>query len=209
MLIRSRLIFLAAAVFAGSVAYAQAPLNLTGDTAHGEELAYTCTGCHGVDSAVNVYPTYHVPKLGGQNADYLEIALLGYREGSRGHETMHAQASQLSDQDIADLAAWFASLEDQPTSGTSSAGADMVAQGQEKSTPCSACHGANGMAATDQWPNLAGQHATYLYEALLQYQRGDRTNAVMLPLVADLDEEELKQLAAFYASQEGLFQTGR
>ena len=56
----------------------------------------------------NASPAYHVPKLGGQNADYLEVALQGYRRGTRGHGTMQAQASSLSDQDIADVAAYFA-----------------------------------------------------------------------------------------------------
>jgi cytochrome c553 len=192
-------------------AYAQIlqPLTRTGDAARGEQLAYTCTGCHGVDSAVNAYPTYHVPKLGGQNADYIEIALQGYRDGSRGHPTMHAQASQLSDQDIVDLSAYFESLESAPESGVSSAGNDKVLAGRDRSTTCQACHGAAGIAASAQWPNLAGQHASYLLEAMLQYQRGERSNGVMVPLVAELDRETLAEIAAFYAAQDGLFQTGR
>ena len=58
----------------------------------------------------NVYPTYHVPKLGGQNYEYLVIALKAYRAGERDHKTMDLQAESLSDQDIEDIAAYFASL---------------------------------------------------------------------------------------------------
>ena len=62
-------------------------------------------------------PAYHVPKLGGQNADYIEVALQGYRRGTRGHDTMQAQASSLTDQDIADVAAFFATFEGEAESG--------------------------------------------------------------------------------------------
>lgn len=184
-------------------------LSLNGNIENGEALAYTCTGCHGVDSAVNTYPTYHVPKLGGQNADYIEIALQGYRIGSRSHATMQAQAAQLSDQDIADIAAYFASIEDDPASGISSAGSARIAAGQENSVTCQACHGAVGIAAAAQWPNLAGQHASYLLEAMLQYRNGAREDSVMAPLVSSLDEDTLAEIAAFYAAQPGLYQTGR
>ncbi len=212
MSIRSSLIFLGAAwLLAATAVMAQAlmPLSVEGDAGRGEGLAYTCTGCHGIDSAVNAYPTYHVPKLGGQNADYIEIALQGYRERARSHVTMHAQAAQLDDQDIADLAAYFASLEGEPAAGVTSASAADIESGREQSMTCQACHGTDGVAQAAQWPNLAGQHASYLLEAMLQYQRGERTAPVMAPLVSQLDEATLADIAAFYAAQEGLFQTGR
>ena len=76
-------------------------------SARGVALAETCYGCHGLPESHNAYPSYLVPKLGGQNAEYITVALQGYRRGSRGHETMQAQASSLSDQDIADIAAYF------------------------------------------------------------------------------------------------------
>lgn len=82
-----------------------------GDPEAGRVKAYTCTGCHGIPGYVMAYPTYHVPKLGGQHAQYIESALKAYREGERKHPTMQAQARALSDQDIADIAAYFASIE--------------------------------------------------------------------------------------------------
>jgi cytochrome c553 len=205
-------IFLAVCLLADTAAFAQAPLqplSLAGDAGRGETLSYTCTGCHGVETAVNAYPSYHVPKLGGQNADYLEIALQGYRAGARGHDTMHAQASQLSDQDIADVAAYFASVEGEAATGILSAGADAIDAGAEKSTTCQACHGPIGIAASPQWPNLAGQHHSYLVEALKQYQNAERNDLVMGPLASQLDAEAIEQIAAFYAAQPGLFQTPR
>lgn len=82
-----------------------------GDPEAGKIKSYTCTGCHGIPGYKNVYPTYHVPKLGGQNEAYLASALKGYRDGARSHKTMVLQAQALSDEDIADIAAYFASLE--------------------------------------------------------------------------------------------------
>ena len=77
---------------------------------NGKALSYTCTGCHGIKNYMNAYPVYHVPKLGGQNEGYIAAALKAYRSGERSHPTMKAQAGSLSDQDIADIASYFASL---------------------------------------------------------------------------------------------------
>ena len=82
----------------------------SGDTAAGKIKAYTCTGCHGIPGYNNVYPTYKVPKIGGQNYEYLTVALKAYKAGERDHPTMDLQAQALSDQDIEDVAAYFASL---------------------------------------------------------------------------------------------------
>lgn len=78
-----------------------------GDAAAGKSKAFTCMGCHGIPDYNNVYPTYHVPKLGGQHAQYIVAALQEYAKGQREHGTMHAQASTLSEQDMQDIAAFF------------------------------------------------------------------------------------------------------
>ncbi len=74
----------------------------------GQQAAETCLGCHGIVGYFNVYPSYHVPKIGGQQAGYLAAALKAYRDGSRKHDTMHANAASLTDDDIANIAAFFA-----------------------------------------------------------------------------------------------------
>ena len=79
-----------------------------GDAAAGKTKAFTCMGCHGIPSYNNVYPSYHVPKLGGQHANYIAAALQAYKSGQRRHSTMRAQAASLSEQDMQDLAAFFA-----------------------------------------------------------------------------------------------------
>ena len=84
------------------------PITLAGDAGRGVVLATTCGGCHGVPGSHNVYPSYHVPKLGGQNPGYIVAALKAYKAGERNHATMKAIASSLSEQDMADLAAYYA-----------------------------------------------------------------------------------------------------
>ena len=95
---------------APAAAAAAAPVALTGDAARGKGLTYTCRGCHGVEGYKNAYPSYHVPKLGGQSEVYLRNALMEYRGAKRKHPTMQAQAESFSEQDIADIAAYLSSI---------------------------------------------------------------------------------------------------
>jgi cytochrome c553 len=185
------------------------PIALEGNAERGEVIGETCKGCHGIPGYFNATPAYHVPKLGGQNADYLEVALQGYRRGTRGHATMQAQASSLSDQDIADVAAFFSTIEGDAETGRSTASAATIDAGRTKAATCVACHGPEGVAAAPQWPNLAGQHETYLLAALGQYKSGSRVDLVMNPLMGPLDEDSIEELAAFFASQPHLHNTPR
>jgi len=183
------------------------PITLAGDAERGKIIGQTCTGCHGLPGAFNAHPAYHVPKLGGQNADYIEVALQGYRRGTRGHPTMQAQASSLADQDIADVAAYFESFQGEAETGRSHASTAMIEAGRAKAATCTACHGAEGVAAAPQWPNLAGQHETYLVAALETYKHGGRVDMVMNPLIGPLDEQTIEELAAFFAAQPHLYNT--
>jgi cytochrome c553 len=85
-----------------------------GNAESGKQKAFTCTGCHGVAGYKNVYPHYHVPKIGGQNYEYLVAALTAYRNGERPHPTMRAQAEGFSEQDIKDIASYLAGLGAKP-----------------------------------------------------------------------------------------------
>ena len=184
-----------------------APITLEGDVARGAVLALTCAGCHGVPESHNAYPSYHVPKLGGQNADYVEIALQGYRRGTRSHPTMQAQASSLTDQDIADVAAYFAAREGADEAGRSSASAHQIDEGRRRAVACVPCHGEVGVSSAPQWPNLAGQHESYLLQALQQYQLGQRYDLLMAPTIAGLDATAVGELAAYFSAQPHLHQT--
>ena len=171
-------------------------LHAEGDPQRGRQIADTCYGCHGIPSYKNVYPTYSVPKLQGQFPEYIVIALQAYRAGERAHATMHAQAATLSDQDMQDLAAFLAG---EPLK----AGNPPEGQPPAKATElCVACHGADGVGITPQYPTLAGQYADYLERTLLDYRDGGRKNPVMGGFVTGLSDADIKALAKYYAEQE-------
>lgn len=169
-------------------------------------LTYNCLGCHGVYGARNAYPSFRIPKLGGQNADYIEVALQGYRRGTRKHPTMDAQASLLSDQDIADIAAFFSSIKGTPSKGKSDATAAEIEAGKKKAMACAGCHGTDGKATAAQFADLAGQHESYLTHALNAYKNGGRQDAIMGGQVAALDAKAIANLAAYFSSQKLLYE---
>jgi cytochrome c553 len=183
-------------------AFAQQPAP-TGDAANGEKIAYTCNGCHAIPNYKNVYPTYSVPKLHGQRPQYLIAALKEYKSGERSHGTMHAQASSLSDQDMADVAAYLAGPNVLAESKN-----DVPATARPKaSETCLACHGTNGVGITADYPSLAGQHVDYIERALHDYQKGGRKNPVMAGMAATLTKQDIDELALYYSAQAPSLQT--
>lgn len=80
------------------------------------------------------------------------------------------------------------------------------AAGKEKSVTCQACHGTDGNSPIPTFPIIAGQHKDYLAYSMLSYKTGERTNPIMVAIVQPLSEEDIEDLAAYYASQEGLYQ---
>ena len=97
------------AAVAGIALAAAGPARAAGDAEKGRVKAITCMGCHGIPGYHNAYPNYPVPRVGGQHAEYIVAALKAYKSGERGHATMQAQAASLSEQDMQDVAAYFAS----------------------------------------------------------------------------------------------------
>jgi cytochrome c553 len=93
-----------------ALAFVTAPAFAQGDAEAGKSKVYTCTGCHGIPGYKNVYPHYHVPKIAGQNYEYLKAALAAYQKGERKHPTMRAQAEGYSTQDLDDIATYLSSL---------------------------------------------------------------------------------------------------
>lgn len=182
-----------------ALAFLAQPAFAEGNAAAGKELGYTCLGCHGIEGYRNAYPSYRVPKLGGQKAGYLEIALKGYRAGTRQHPTMEGQAASLSDQEIADVAAYLASIGGETVAAGGTQGASF-----DKAAACTACHGSNGISVNAAWPTLAGQHEDYLAHALQQYRDGTRSDPVMGAQAQLVAEEDVARLAKYFSSLEGL-----
>lgn len=179
-----------------TVAFLNTPALADGDPAAGATKSETCLGCHGIANYDNVYPSYNVPKLGGQHAQYLTDALKSYQSGARAHDTMHAQAATLSDQDIADIAAYFSSL------GAASAQPAAATGAPEKAAVCASCHGPTGVSNIPMYPIIAGQYASYLEHSLKAYKSGSRSNAVMATFAGQLSEQDVQQLAAWFSRQQ-------
>ncbi|HUI61203.1 MAG TPA: cytochrome c [Steroidobacteraceae bacterium] len=164
-----------------------------GNPQRGKALSYTCLGCHGVDGYKNAYPNYSVPELEGQHPEYLAAALHGYRDGDRAHLTMHSQASTLSDQDIADIVAYFAG---KPLTSSGKAQGTIPQAAQL----CTSCHGQDGVGITPQYPTLAGQHPDYIVRALQEYKKGGRKNPIMSAMAAQVKDEDMAVIAEYFSS---------
>ncbi len=159
------------------------------------EKAALCTGCHGPQGHSQVPEN---PILAAQHPGYLESALQAYVSGERDHGIMRTLASRLSAEDIKALSAYFAA---QPPAQTQARAAGDAARGQTRTAICATCHGPDGNSTIPANPNLAGQHATYLGNALMAYKSAVRSHPVMTSMVAALNEQDIEDIAAYYAAQ--------
>jgi cytochrome c553 len=160
----------------------------------GAALAAGCAACHG-DSGIS--KTLGIPSLVGQEPKYLVSAMNQYKNGERKSEMMKPAMAALSDDSMANAALFYAL---QNPARTPAPAAGNAAAGQALAQSCAACHGAEGVSGNPSSPSLAGQDAQYLAAALKAYQDGSRGNPTMKALAASLDENAIKNLAAYYAS---------
>ena len=181
-----------ASVVLASTAVAAQDQPPQGNPERGKALSYTCLGCHGIEGYRNAYPNYSVPRLQGQHPEYLAAALQGYRSGDRSHLTMHSQASTLTDQDIADIAAYFAG---KPLVSSNKAPGSVP----QAATLCVSCHGQDGVGIAPTYPTLAGQHADYIARALDEYRQGGRKNPIMKGFAATLKDADITVIAAYFS----------
>jgi cytochrome c553 len=187
---------------------------LKGDAKAGESKNAMCIGCHGIKGYQASFPeVYKVPMISGQSGAYVASALKAYQAGDRKHPTMGAIAASLTEQDMADLGAYYeqhgkvagaAPLDAKPSQEPSAKVAAILAK-----SACTSCHGANFSKPLDaSQPKLAGQHKDYLYVALKAYKtegnaKVGRSNGVMAGIVKPLTLVEMKELAAYISSLNG------
>lgn len=170
------------------------------DAKEGRIAFETCRGCHSAVNYSNVYPTFYVPKVGGQRAAYVEAALKAYKEKARPHGTMKANADNLSEKMMANIAAHVeeavADKNPAPSDGD-------AARGKKLAETCVGCH-TNKLEDGGSNPILAGQYGNYLLKAMLEYQTGKRNNAIMQSMLNDMSKDDMQDIAAFFASMKGL-----
>ncbi len=203
-----------------AIGFIDSALAIQGDAAAGKEKSTVCAACHG-PAGISAMETY--PNLAGQKDVYLIKQLNDFKAGTRSDMMMAPMAANLSDQDIADLAAHYSSLpmvikqatENTTVGGAVAAGAVEVVSstpaadiyagdvksGQTKSAMCVACHGVDGNSLVPMYPSLAGQSANYLAKQLADFKSGERVDPVMAGMVATLTADDMDDLAAYFAVQ--------
>lgn len=201
-----RTLVAAATVLAVASAHAQ---GVQGDVQAGQKKAEMCIGCHGIPGYQNSFPEIHkVPKISGQSGAYIVASLNAYKKGERKHPSMRGIAGSLSDQDMADLGAFYASQVTKTAPETIKAPSAAVAALLDKGA-CLSCHGANLSKPIDpSYPKLGGQHADYLYVALKAYtvegnQVVGRANGIMGGIAKQYTPAEMRAMAKYIASVQG------
>ena len=162
----------------------------------GRAAAGACAGCHG---ETGVSETPGSPSLVGFDPKYFVAAMNAYKSGQRKNDVMKPMAAGVNDADLGNLALFYA-LQKPLRTATKSAG--DAAAGKAAASACSSCHGYNGVASDPATPSLAGQDAQYLATALQAYKEDARKDETMKGAVADLKEKAMRDIAAFYASQQ-------
>ncbi|NJM44555.1 MAG: cytochrome c4 [Brachymonas sp.] len=188
-----------------------------GDVKAGQTKAAMCIGCHGIVGYQASFPEiYKAPKISGQSAKYISNSLAAYAKGERKHPTMVGISTSLSEQDMADLAAYYsqhgvvagASLPEKAAKEPSAAVAALLTKGA-----CISCHGANFAKPIDpSYPKIAGQHADYLTVALKAYKtegnaKVGRANGVMGGIAKQFTNAEMKAMAGYISSLPGDLKT--
>ncbi len=205
-----------AALALATAAALPAQAQVTGDAKAGEGKVAMCIGCHGIVGYKSSFPeVYRVPKISGQNAKYIEVVLDSYKKGERKHPSMRGIAVTLTEQDIADVAAFYAEQ------GRDDQAAELpaprepraeVAQLLQKGA-CVSCHGDNFSKSIDpSYPKIAGQHPDYLFMALKAYrdnshQTWGRGNPIMAGMAKQFSNAELKAMAQYIGSLPGELKT--
>jgi cytochrome c553 len=162
----------------------------------GKAAAAACAGCHG-EAGVSAAPG--MPSLAGLDPKYTVGAMKAYKSGQRDNELMKSMLASVNDAAMDSIALYYG-LQKPARSQTPAAG-DKAA-GAAAAAGCAGCHGSDGVSANPAFPSLAGQDATYLASALDAYKQGTRKDETMKGLAAALDDATVKNLAAFFTSQE-------
>ena len=169
-----------------------------GNASTGKAIAEReCRTCHGLDGK-GVAPA--IPNLAAQRERYIFEALMEYKMGTRPHAALKELASHLSEAELRNVAAYYAS---QPPVKVAAAEAQASAheRGKQLASACAKCHGESGNAKTPGIPTLAGQQPHYLVAAIVEYHQGERDTGSMKSMMRDSSRIEFEQLALYLSSQ--------
>jgi cytochrome c553 len=185
-----------------------------GDAKAAEQKIAMCIGCHGIKGYQASFPeVYRVPMISGQNAKYIASALNAYKKGDRKHPTMRGIADSLSDQDIADISAYYEQHGKTDAAVPAPAAPDAKVAALLQKGACVSCHGDNFSKPVDpSYPKIAGQHKDFLFVALKSYKTENqstwgRSNGVMGGIAKQFSNAELKALSGYIGGLEGELKT--
>ena len=176
-----------------------------GNAEAGKTKSATCAACHGADGN-SVNPEW--PKLAGQHPSYIAKQLANFKEDARVNPSMSPMAKPLSEQDMADLAAYFSSQAAKPGEAdqTKIALGEQMYKGGNNATgvaACAACHGPTGAGnPASNFPSLSGQHATYIKNQLNAFRKGERANdagKMMRNVAEKMTDAEIEAVAEYIA----------
>jgi len=173
---------------------------LVGDVKNGQKKAGACVSCHGKDgnSKVGTYP-----KIAGQHANYITAQLKAFKNGERDNALMKSMVAKLNEQNMADVAAFYATQTMTPGTTAKSAlplGENIFRGGNMKTglPSCQGCHGPQGKGnAAAGFPALGGQHANYIVAQLKHYQGGTRSHDMMSDIAKKMTDEEIEAVAQY------------
>lgn len=173
-----------------------ASVKLTGDAKAGKVVALDkCSNCHN-DNGVSTDES--TPSLAGMSQSYIVRIMTAYRSGEQPDPVMTRKSKGLTDADIQNLAAYYASL---PCGGSWKAPSRRVSAGMKLAENCTRCHGETGIPTIKPWPSIAGQAPDYLENALKAFRAGLRKDPLMGPATGSLTDTDISNLAAYYSSQ--------
>jgi cytochrome c553 len=164
------------------------------DLVAGKNRAMVCQGCHG---SAGVSSMAQFPSLAGQSHSYLEEQLNNFKTGTRINAMMQPLTKDLSDADIQNLAAYFASLPSKSAGGDT----NLAKQGKDKVTMCLGCHGPK-LTGQAQVPRLAGQHPDYLAKQLHDFKSAERKAGHMNMIAKTLSDDDIKAISAYLGTLE-------
>ncbi len=194
-------------IIAAAASFLNGNASAAGDAQAGKSKAAVCVACHGAEGVSSLAIN---PNLAGQVPGYIATQLAAFKSGERENAIMSTQVTNLTDEDMADLDAYYASVKPnvevkltEEEAELAKAGAAIYRGGYAERgiSACMSCHGPKGSGIPKHYPRVSAQHRGYLEQSLLDYKKGTRNgyNGIMHSIAFSLSEQQIKELAAYMA----------
>ena len=196
---RNILFGILAVTFLSACGDATGPTGPVADTEAGRIIAEAdCSDCHGMDGRG---ATSEIPNLAAQPIQYLVEAMHAYRDGGRMHAALQDMTAGMSEADILNIAAYYASQPPLDPLDTTPSGNASYMEGETIAVLCEECHGDKGVSTTPGVPSLAGQQPAYLIVSTQEYKKGERGHQDKVDMLSGLEQVDIEKMAMYFAAQ--------